>query len=124
MTTGEILRSAAARVRQGWCQHLLRVGGSHVCALGALGVTPSFDIRLTTDQQAAVLAIVRALGLRSNDPDFVCPYALVTVWNDAKGQTAENVAAGLEYAALVWEQSQAVAACSDAPRTVAGEVRG
>jgi hypothetical protein len=36
----------------------------------------------------------------------------VSFWNDDGGQTAENVASGLEYAALVWEQEQAIGVAS------------
>jgi hypothetical protein len=48
---------------------------------------------------------VRALGLPDGQPDQNGNWnGPIPQWNDALDQTAENVAAGLEYAALVWEQ--------------------
>ena len=126
MTTGEILRAAAARVRQGWCRYLLHSGDS-VCALGALNVAesrPACSSHVFISEAAAVIARALHLPQDLEVHDSHRASASVAAWNNAKDQTTENVAAGLEYAALVWEESQALAACSDAPRTVAGGVRG
>ena len=103
-----ILRGAASKVRQGWCQHVVADGYGNVCAVGAiqdaaheaLGLLPAvaFELRIRG-------ALVRALNLVP-PPDSVCPIPVcpIPAWNDGAGQTAENVALGLEYAALMCEQ--------------------
>jgi hypothetical protein len=105
-TTGDILRAAAARVRRGWCQGQLDDGKGNVCAVGAIMYSHSEpDILPLRDVVVRALALpVPPLIGSEVEPD--CP---IPIWNDAPGQTAANVAAGLEYAALVWEQEQASA---------------
>lgn len=110
MNTAEILRAAAARVRQGWCQDQLD-DGIGVCAFGALNtVLHGHAHYIDADPKSLELAplIMRACGLPGpTRPPYVAEAIdAVIEWNNAEGQTAENVAAGLEYAALVWEQQQ------------------
>lgn len=102
MSVPEIFRAAAARVRVRWD----RVRFAH-CVLGALSHVQGHpcDIwHVYGENKALATVLVKALGLPS------CPlWDLDTVWgwNDAPGQTAENVAAGLEFAALVYEEEAA-----------------
>lgn len=113
-TTADILRAAATRVRQGWCQHVLfdRRGG--VCALGAVawahGARSTDEVfRLPDSWQDDVTALSTTLRVHGVN---------IVDWNNAREQTAENVAAGLEYAALVWEQEQqAIGVASDVVTT-------
>jgi hypothetical protein len=103
--TAEILRAAAARVRQGWCQHRLTDFKGGVCAQGAMSVAAyggplAINWKLDEDRELwrwIALLMVRMFGERREIYD----------WNNAPEQTAENVAQGLEYAALLWEQEQA-----------------
>lgn len=103
MTTSEILRAAAARVRQGWCQGNFWSWEGGACALGAI-----CDVWWLEDEDAdpdpgtlggtqPVVALERALGLERDG---------VSAWNDAPGQTAEGVAIGLEFAALWFDEQQ------------------
>lgn len=122
MNTAEILRAAAARVRQSWCQYALRDGGGGVCALGALrvpfGLEPEDAGRDWINGRSAE-EVYRILGTFESALVAICamlrtPYmgytpdtaAVIAQWNNGMGQTAENVAQGLEYAALLWEQEQ------------------
>jgi hypothetical protein len=106
MNTAEILRAAAARVRARWD----RGGLSGHCALHAVRKT----LRIREPQRIYELegpivyvaqVVVDALALPIS-PMFDDAGTRVYDWNDAEGQTAENVAAGLEYAALLWEEEQ------------------
>ena len=124
-TTAEILREAAGLVRRGWMQGGVGRSGRRVCAYGGVAEAVSegrFPDDATRDDSARLLAELRdaqataaflsyALRLPSAPAGWYCgaPDAnrRVYAWNDNKNQTAENVAAGLEYAALVWEQEQA-----------------
>lgn len=111
MTVPEVLRAAAQGVRQGWCQNQLQIGFDR-CAIG--WVLYVLDTRsrygfiqrslLETNVRAAV---INALALPERIevwPDGYrekrCP---IPAWNDAPGQTAENVALGLEYSAIHYE---------------------
>jgi hypothetical protein len=107
MNEAQILREAAARVRQGWTQGHAGNIRTGICAYGAVSLvcqvylSPSFS-RQTDAAVRALEALKRGLGLPLGGG-----FGAIYHWNDAPGQTAENVAAGLEYAALVWEQEQA-----------------
>lgn len=114
MNTAEILRAAAGRVRQGWTQ-FIREDHGRFCALGAISVVDSGNSY--RDEQPSMIATThaaRALRLPFNNYG---QRAAVATWNNADGQTAENVAVGLEYAALLWEQEQAQVA--EQPQEVA-----
>ena len=103
MNTAEILRAAAARVRQGWCQGSADDGNGGVCAIGSIwAVTNSsvFDCSNWPIRQF----LARAIGLSVDEH-----YCSIPGWNDARGQTAENVAIAMEFAAVLWEQEQAQA---------------
>lgn len=117
--TGEILRAAARRVRQGWCQHGLTDYQGGVCAQGAVmdvlwgnpehlcaSTENRADYRLLSEIFAPVH---RALGATRSKR----PQPTVKNWNNAKGQTAENVAQTLELAAILWDEEQAA---SERPR--------
>lgn len=101
MTNGDCLRAAARRVRAGWCQGAM-ARGSRVCALGAIAQTVWL---IEADQfnhtrYEALRQIVRdALALGTTDG--------LVHWNDAPDQTAENVAAGFELAAVCADQADA-----------------
>lgn len=108
--TAHILRAAAARVRQGWCQGGLVDRHGHVCAIGAiqtvLGFAGAWTYPDLEREQSVRDAVIRALALpqladKTTEWPAECP---IPIWNDAEGQTAENVALGLEYAAILWEQ--------------------
>lgn len=108
MNTAEILRAAAQRVRQGWCQHNMEDSSGGVCAIGAV-----CDVMFGDPWHI--------INMAKTEPDFIAVrLALaepmlsvfgemreVKDWNNGTGQTAENVAQGLELAALLWEQGQA-----------------
>lgn len=95
MTTGQVLQVAAARVRIGWCQGRYSDGDGGVCATGAV-IRAGTYVEIADLMRPAELAIKKALNIRS-----------VEAWNDAKGQTQENVAQGLEFAALYADQQDA-----------------
>lgn len=116
--TAEILRAAAARVRDGWTRMELFSNGK-VCALGgvahAIGLIGAHGLRSRDFEPVykhpLVIATARVVaGQVSRRPVLVEnltaseALSMVYTWNDADDQTAENVALGLEYAALVWEQ--------------------
>lgn len=98
MNTAQVLRAAAARVRKGWCQNTYRDCKGNVCCIGALAEVKNVDAKRLHDNEIvdpACRAVWKALDVTIAD------------WNDGEGQTAENVASGLELAAVVWEQAQA-----------------
>jgi hypothetical protein len=99
MTVPELLRAAAARVRRGWCQGTLFDEHDNVCALGAID-------RLAENYDLAHAATEMLESLIGPSRD----YAAIPKWNDAEGQTAENVATAMELAALCWEQQAHVEA--------------
>lgn len=113
MNTAEILRAAAARVREGWTQDGYADGFGGVCAIGAMAVVTGLSEEriVNGDYRGEVCFIEETVGAYVSGAlrlttDRCCRSGLPR-WNDAEGQTAENVAAGLEYAALLWEQEQA-----------------
>lgn len=116
MTPGDVLRSAAGYVRHGWTQevffHRVPQVGLHnsvlglrettfVCAIGSIDL--ALDAARCRYLQHPVMDWLRvAIGIYS-----------ITLWNDAHGQTAENVADALEYAALLADQYAAEQAAAD-----------
>lgn len=127
MNTAEILRAAAQRVRQGWCQERLTDYGRGVCAQGAvMEVMFGSPCHITgptkddPDLRQDFLAVCRVfepvhrvIGAKQTGTLT----GAVRDWNNAKGQTAENVAAGLEMAAIIWEQQNQIATngCEEPP---------
>lgn len=113
MNTAEMLRTAAKHVRRGWCQEVLSNANGEVCAVGALNYVHHHDPfhGYGNDVPALARVVAEALGLPVDAafayaavPDW--HYALAVVdWNNDPGQTAENVAAGLEFAAIIVEAS-------------------
>jgi hypothetical protein len=118
-----VLRSAAQFVRRGWCQGLAfkleAQDGLHnavlglrsdvrVCALGAIDLASGYDIDgLEGDFPTrcfASSALSRAIN-GDHGIDGIGDWCIGD-WNDAEGQTAENVAGALEYAAVLAEQRQ------------------
>lgn len=113
----EILRAAAARVREGWCQESYDLASGGVCVYGAIAAVTG--VRACSWHgleryvcHPVIAAIRKAIGGEMTIPE----------WNDAKGQTAENVAVGLEYAALLWEQEQAQKASGEVQEPVTVEL--
>jgi hypothetical protein len=105
-TTGDQLRDAATRVRNGWTRWEFQDGQGHVCAAGALGMISGHDVcRQVLVHAEALYALARALG----KPRGNALMALIAIqgWNDAEGQTAENVAAGFELAAILADEEAA-----------------
>lgn len=93
MTTAQILRAAAARVRQGWCQGSMVDGFGNVCAVGAIDiVTPNTlaDACVRFDVLTQLQLVIGYSGC-----------AAVAEWNDEPGRTAEEVALAMEQAADV-----------------------
>ena len=131
MNTGEILKAAAARVRQGWIRGWTGRGADGPnCAVGAINVVRRGDADYEDDEDPAqeLLTIARVIQSALQLPDHVnaleqhplwMPVGAITQWNNASEQTAENVAAGLEYAALLWEQEQSAQAVSAVATPVA-----
>jgi hypothetical protein len=110
--TAEVLRIAATRVRQGWTRHTRDDGRGRVCALGALNVglgDHAYSFRIDgRPELSAFVADALQLPMCWSKP------AAIANWNNAADQTAENVATGLEYAALLWEQTHAQPESADA----------
>lgn len=116
MNTAEILRAAAQRVRRGWCQNHLADGLGGVCAQGAVMEVMWADPEYLSGREfkspglredfKAITAVFgpvhEALGANHS---FI-PTSVIKDWNNASGQTAENVAATLELAAILWEEKQ------------------
>jgi hypothetical protein len=98
----KILRASAARVRQGWCQGVI-ARGPNVCAFGAI------EEVMGDWWGASLIADVAEKCLHLKSANNTVLRALAE-WNDAPGQTAESVALGLEYAALLLEQEHAQSA--------------
>ena len=91
MNTGELLRAVADRVRMRGG----RLAGD--------------DRRTARSADAAALMPApcrHALDALSRALHGYVDWSSIYAWHDAEGQTAENVALGLEYAALFWEQEQ------------------
>lgn len=104
MTVPETLRAMAAKVRRGWCQRAaFTLEG--VCAVGALNFMKSRDGRV--DWQSVIVALVAVLGHSCVSPEDA--WLHVIKWNDAPGQTAENVALAMELAASNVEAEQQIA---------------
>lgn len=100
----EILRGAAALVRRGWHQGAaVDETGTRFCALGAIAKEMG-DIEFTSTVMPAERILARALGRSA--PYDASYRRCVAFWNDEKGQTAKNIAAGLELAAILAEQEQ------------------
>lgn len=117
MTTADILRESATIIRTtGWARFIrLDPFNGGRCALGAIDKAMHLDSY--TDGcwkypagTAAITAVVQALRL---EPLEVHAYDreawAIADWNNDPTQTAENVAAGLEFAALYVEQQALVA---------------
>lgn len=102
MNTGEVLIAAAQRIRtQGLCKGNFSDDRGGLCALGAIDAVLDLDaIEATGDPKAISAAFVRSMEAE-NALNEILPVPGVVKWNDAKEQTAENVAVGLEYAGLV-----------------------
>lgn len=108
MTTPEQLRAAAGLVRGGWCQGFLVGPNQHVCAVGALAAARfghrHYGVCAAAAESPALTALARALGAPDSRTSYPENWDYIVRWNNATGQTAENVAATMEYAALLIEQ--------------------
>lgn len=96
---GAILRDAAERVRQGWCQGAFEDDMNNVCVMGAFdAIGASFE-----DMNRAATHVLRAL----NKPLVLADAANeLVVWNDEPNRTADQVATALEFAALLADQQE------------------
>jgi hypothetical protein len=117
MLISEVLKAGAERVRQGWCQYALEDYRGGVCAQGAiLSVTegcanPFFHKSVTAINWVRFGRATDYINRAINSSD-------ITRWNNAPGQTAENVAQALELAAILAEQDER-AVKADQPAAVA-----
>ena len=92
-TVSRVLRQAAQRVREGWCQNAYGIG-NNVCALGAIGRSTREPMDLHFFWGALALDAAAILG------DYLgLEIEEVAAWNDEPGRTAEEVAATMERAA-------------------------
>lgn len=116
MTVAEALRHGAAQVRKGWTQGVMYDRGK-VCALEALAlanriryadtfILNEYEIGPGSDAMLALAAVLPAASQHSLP--LVRSARSITAWNDAPGQTQENVATTMEFAALVWEEARKV----------------
>lgn len=111
MTTPEVLRAGAAKVRTGWVRgwrHQRDAAGlDQVCALGALE-GPLGEYAEVVHQEA-VKALARLLPQRPSSwqSAIMCAAHNVAHWNNSPDQTQENVAATMELAAILLEQEAA-----------------
>ncbi len=87
-TTADLLRRAAWRIRQGWCQDRMADTAGNVCALGAIHEVADQGRRFELHAE-----LLRTIG-----------FLHIDTWNDAPDQTQENVAQAFELAAITWEQ--------------------
>lgn len=102
MTDAERLRYGAERVRHGWCQDRLWTDAGEVCAVGAL----IHGTYLRAMHEVAHLVAYVAKAINRVGADDYDSWDHVVNWNNAEGQTAENVAQALELAAVLAEQEQ------------------
>jgi hypothetical protein len=118
MTKGQQLRAAATIIRGGWEHGALHSEDlSRVCAMGGMCRVLGIDLTefgegLAGQKEVMELCevVVQALQLSTTSYPTSYPWMLsnvVATWNDADDQTQENVAAGLEFAALYWDEQQA-----------------
>lgn len=93
------LKMSAKRIRAGnWVQGHYRAK-DRVCAVGGLLISSEqLAVHANPLQDKATPLVAEALG-------YPTPHAFggIISWNDAKGQTAENVADTLDLAALIGE---------------------
>lgn len=119
MTTSELLNKAAERVRDGWTQgdyHNHVTNG--VCVIGALCEVSNLKLAEAgfMETSPAVEHLTRVMG-------YDTCWDLIEKWNDAPGQTQENVANGLELAALLWDEEQKLKAMTEEVMVLDGEGR-
>lgn len=116
MTTADVLRRAADRVRVGWTQGTMFDFKSHgVCALGAINSVLIVADLDSAQGYEAMEWLARAIGVSNNSG---LAGLKIGAWNDDPGQTAENVALAFEAAALLYEQAQALATEQETPHAV------
>lgn len=120
LTVPDVLRRAATRVRQKWCQGSYRDDSGGVCALGAIEelILSSEPRRSGIDDYFLAVVAEDAIEHGLCLPTDELRHRPVPLWNDAPGQTAENVACGLELAALLYEQKHAQQAEQPQPEGV------
>lgn len=84
MNSREVLQAAARYIDEcGWTQGSYGVSGGPRCALGAI-------LHVSDDSTAVVRAAQRLKGFLGID---------ITVWNDAKGRTRDEIVAAMRAAA-------------------------
>lgn len=130
MTTVEVLRKAAAVVRNGWTTHTRRDGMGRHCALGAIDVVVIGEqkegdfyvfsegfmglrpIQPGVDAIAALAALLPDIDFPAGCDRVMRDSHKVAAWNNV-GNTAENVAATMEYAALLAEEAAKAGAAAE-----------
>lgn len=99
-----LLRNAATVIRQGyWCGGGDARGDSPTGSCAAVTLSNLSNDSAVVDR--AMDCLLHAIGV----PPIICrgwrrSHGLVFKWNDAPGQTPENVVAGLELAAMLADQ--------------------
>lgn len=118
MTVADTLRAAANYIREhGWVQGLYdepdgacAIGGlMHACGEKVCGADAFMRLPLATIVDALRLVAPRVPTPPAWQQREWASYLMskaIAGWNDAEGQTKENVIAGLEYAALWWEERE------------------
>ena len=109
MTTADILRQGAVELqRRGWTQFIrhedLTAAAGRMCAIGAIeaGAGCPWQAEIDCpDALRALAAILPPQTSRYTTPEVIT----ITSWNNAAEQTAENVIATLELAAICAEQA-------------------
>ena len=101
-TPADVLRHAALIIEErGWSDDEPITADGRCCTLGAIRLAVHGNIGgLFSDEMAPA---VRYFGLRLDPTDAENAIGSIAVWNDAPGQTAEEVTAALRAAADAWE---------------------
>lgn len=112
MTTGDLLRQGASRVREKWTQGEWEHDGGY-CAVGSLFANRPVTLADMDQEILAARFIVRALGGDWLD-SATQVLARIYNWNDAMLQNSETVAHTMEFAAILADQEDAARAERDA----------
>ena len=96
MKISEQLLQCAAEVRKGWCQNALIDNHGNVCAIGAMSRVLCGQAEGNCNRLPLMRYLWRSIGSDTT-----------AYWNNAPGQTQENVAQAFELAAILAEQDEA-----------------
>ncbi len=91
MTTGDVLRSAAARVRKGWTQGVFIDSLARVCALGSINAEVDGNVghagHCTVESDRVALVLAKFLDIVALDDAEKIEF--IVDWNDDPFQTAD-----------------------------------